>query len=218
MASRGASGIELRFNIILWNARGAAEALRRPEDECQVPIILSAVSLESFFNEFQNQLEAPLVGARGDPTLETLAGVLGDLEENRCSLRLKIRLAYFVLTHRSLPMGGQHFQDLDLLFRLRDGLVHAKPATFDMEEPERGYNFNLVRALSSRHLIPSGSECEPHAWTRHALTPAVARWSFNTALSTVRDFLNLLAPNQFTRQTFESVLDGMAPLAIELAT
>jgi hypothetical protein len=217
VASSGASGIELRFNIILWNARDAAAALVRQGDECQVPIILSAVSLESFFNELQHQLEAPLIGACGDPTLETLAGVLGELEDNRGSMRSKVRLAYFVLTQSSLPKGEQKFQDLELLIRLRDALVHAKPATFDMQEPHLGSNFKLVRALSSRHLIPSGSEHEPHVWTHHALTPSVARWSFNTALSNIGELLNILSPDQPTRQTFESVLASMTPLEVELA-
>jgi hypothetical protein len=182
MAVHYATGVEYRCNLIYADARETADSLSGPGDSCQVPIILAGVAYECFLNELAYTFANPFPGSSLADEAARAASELASLEEKRRSPLDKTRAVYKALRGESLSKGDGPYPDLRVLFRLRDALVHSKAATFDMGRARNGRNFDLVAAMESRKLIPTGSEANPFVWTRHVLTPAVAKWAFDISL------------------------------------
>lgn len=182
MAVYFATGIEYRCNLIYADARDSAKFLTSAGDSCQVPMILAAVAYECFLNELEYSFANPSPGSTLAARSAAAASRLATLEERRCSPLQKTCAVYEALHGKTLSKGSGPYPDLKVLFDLRDALVHSKAATFDMARAHNGRNFALVSAMRSRRLIPPQSDQIPFVWTRHVLTPAVARWAFNTSL------------------------------------
>lgn len=175
----------MRAGGLLSSARRLAEAAGDGSVDVEVSILFSAISLEAFFNELQFFLAKMTSTDAGFPVLSTLGSALAELEESRASLRLKFQITSLLLTGDTVEKGSNPFQDLSLLISIRDALVHPRPAAWDMSDPSKSSNANLIRACSSRRLIPSSAEKDPKPWTQHVLIPIVACWSYNTALRTI---------------------------------
>lgn len=170
---------------------GAQQNIESGDGEPLLSILLAALSVEAFFNDLEYLLNK-IDFARSSPALDALGTSLSEIEDVKGSTRSKIRISYLVLNGRSFDKGAQPYQDLDLLIRLRDALVHSKPVIVDYEQPRESSNFGIVRGLSSRKLIPKGSEHGPKGWRTQALVPSVARWSFNVALASCRVIVSSL--------------------------
>jgi len=207
VATHYGKGAEFQSNVILGSAHYSATVLRPCSDDARVPVILSAVAIEAFFHELCWILDRNVLGARGDASLETLKETLVDLEGSRAPLRTKIRISHFLLSGEHLAKGHGEYQDLDLLIRMRDAMVHPKVPTFDLGNPKEKLGYKLVRELAARRLIPANSENSGHAWTRDALVEPVAKWSVNVARGGILALVRKLPEGHETRSTFESLFE-----------
>jgi hypothetical protein len=204
-------GAIYRANTILGSAVDLARAIDGPSASCQVPVILSAVFIEAFFNELEHEATT-MKSAGGDARLEVLGLLLGDLEDSHASIRLKLQLSYFALTNTYPSRGTQPFQDFDLLVRLRDALVHPKTALLDYKAPKKSSNASLLAGLASRRLIDPPADDSPPDWFKEAMVPAVASWACGTAFSVAQAVIDVL-PNSLLRDSLRCIYLG-GPLPV----
>jgi hypothetical protein len=152
-----------------------------PDAEPRLAVVMAAIALEGFMNELEDQAATDSFGP--SPNAANLAIALEAIEEGRGSLLTKITIAHLALTGSMPDKGSQPLQDIALLMKLRNLLVHARPEVVELgevgttkEQPR------IVRACVSRGLIPMPPVGSPVAWQQFVLVPAVARWAFNTGV------------------------------------
>ena len=111
--------------------------LKKPgnSEEGLTAIVFAAAAFEAFLNEL-SEVASGTGGTAGtdEPRVALLAEVLAEAEESKASTRLKYFLAGSVLQGRPFDRGNQPWQDLDLLLRLRDAVIHLQPTRFSLKE------------------------------------------------------------------------------------
>ena len=148
-----------------------------PGDGFEIPILLSALSVEAFVNELPD-LARQFPKDHASAQMRGLAQVLGEAEAERASTELKIQLAHLVLTGRPLDKGAQPYQDVALLLDLRNRIVHSRAEAILM--PGEGAPAP-EKPLIVRRFVAMGVIAEPanpvSAWRPYLLVREVAQWS-----------------------------------------
>ena len=160
--------------------KSAPSGSARNQDDALTALLFSAATLEAFIEELALHAQS---GMRLFPTassLQALAQVLKEVEASRGSVRLKYLVAKVILSGSSYDKGTQPYQDFDLLFTIRDAIVHMKPERVT-QEPHK-----IVAALSARGLCEPENHHVKSSWVHQITTRAVARWACNV----VRDMVN----------------------------
>lgn len=174
--------------------------------EAFVSIVLATTSVEGFFNEIV--LTAKLTG-RGSP-LADIAHLIGSTE--RMPLIAQVQLAHFLFLNRKLDGGTQPFQDLTLLIRIRNSIVHLQPERFDLFESDPKPN-KLVQQLINRKII-APSKGRASSLKTCLRDPSIAIWAYNTSIQT-RQFLWSILPERSELKRQMSVhLDGQTELRL----
>lgn len=202
----------LRFNTILGTARYAATVIREGSEDAQGALILAVAALESFVQEFAWMLESNTFGAMDDPQLILLGDTLIELEKSRAQLLDKIRMSYRILTGVALGKGETSYQNLALLVRIRNELVHPKVVSVDLRAPDKKPGREFVRGLVSRGVLRKSAEASDQVWTRDVLVPEVAAWSVNTAHAGMTDLVSRLPVSCQAKVILESRFDQFEPL------
>jgi hypothetical protein len=152
-------------------------------------VILAAAAAEAFINELA---ELARQEANGDtqrwpppqPQLEAPATAVMDVERGRGSTSEKFAVAIEALTGQAPDLGRKPFQDLVLLMRAKDGLMHAK---LDVRPtPADGLTSNLpsvVKQLRSKNITAMDADL---AADDALSTRAVARWACASAAAVVQ--------------------------------
>jgi hypothetical protein len=172
------------------------------EHSPQIAIVFAALSIEVLLNELSELLLFQKI--RSKRTVEAL-NLLAHSVDKRASIELKLLIAYFAISERLPAKHNRTINDVLLLFRLRNLIVHSGPArvamidehNLDEELPK------LVKTFVSLKIIP-----RPHSrgsWNHYLLTPDVSRWAIRTSTklrrhlaniakdSSVRSYLSMLA-------------------------
>ena len=110
-------------------AQKAAERSKQDRQESIGAIILAAISLEAFINEFEDMLTR-YVSEEDPVSLKTLKYFLRDLEEGKASIKLKVQTILYILTQDIPKKGELPYQDFNFLIDLRNHLVHRKAEKF----------------------------------------------------------------------------------------
>ena len=143
-------------------------------DNSLTAVLMACAALEGYINEsFALISEGP--GMKKCPErAKTFADIIQEAESSRGSTRLKYQMGLAVLTGKPFPKGEYPYQDFDLLFSIRDELMHHKLEKLT-EEPHR-----LVQRLRSKHLCADDGGVK-QSWHGLVFTPATAKWACNTA-------------------------------------
>lgn len=100
--------------------------------------------------------------------------------------------------------GSTWWQNLTLLFQVRDALMHRRPETwnYDPDDPpvELAYH-RLADELIRRKIITGSPPAQPLPLTTLVAQPAVARWAFNTTVTMVHELMKIL-PNSIRMIVF----------------
>jgi hypothetical protein len=149
------------------------------------------------------------------PAADAIADILPAMERSNAQWLLKLQVAAVLLSGRLLDRGKQPWQDIDLLFRIRNVIVHPSltwlPAATD--EPDSKPHI-LIRELVSRRIVdeprpipglpgPAEEFRELHPPpTSVLLQPQVAAWAERTAVAGL-DGVVALCPRSTFRQQLE---------------
>lgn len=176
----------LHHNYFLVAARGAAS--QGGPHSAVTAIVFAALAIEALVNEIAEivMLYAP------HPKWSALAELLENAEHERASIELKWYLAVHGLSGQTPDKGAQPFQDLKLLFRLRNQIVHPRPETAFLldDKADQPRVPSLVSAFVARGIIPPPENefGQLAGHTGYVRTPEVAQWAIKTAES-CRDHL-----------------------------
>lgn len=169
---------------------------RLPEDDdlrdgltdAIVAAVFCAATLESMIAEVADAAEVD--GANGWSDAQSLATLVKQVEDNRGSVLLKYHVAHMTLTGRAYDRGAKPFQDVALLFDIRNSIAHLKPYTAGLT-PHK-----LVAAVSSRGLCRRQQVAEESSWFGAISTRAMARWACNIVPAVADTISSKLKPNE----------------------
>lgn len=171
--------------------------------DAMASIILSALTLECFVNEYEERLESEFLN-QGLSPLITLKDTLNLLEEERASLLTKIDAIHLVLVGSRIDRGKLPFQDVRFLNELRNALVHRRPERFewDFKNPTKEYKpHKFVMHLIQRGVIEKPHPNSPPSWSQYVLVPETARWAHNTVVTVSKDIISWLPSGNFKATT-----------------
>lgn len=164
-----------------------------------VSIVFSAATIESFLNELPGFLsmfpellhdEPPQV-----PTFVKQANELINKRGRAGSTENKYLLAYSILSKRNCDKSGSAYQNFKLLFEARNGLMHAKSATFSGEANPDGH---LVLGVSDKLVEKFGASGllneldAPLPGSLRIATTKAAHWACNTAAAVVNSIVDVV--------------------------
>jgi len=194
--------------IILNRAKKTYERSLKDDDESFVSIMLSAMALECYINDFTHSASQELFQINIKP-LRDLSYVLNVLESSRSTLISKIESIHFLLTGSEIDKGSMHIQDLVMLIRLRNELVHRKPEShgdWGVKDKSEFEPHKFVKYFSDRGIIDRPPSNAPPVWSQFINQPIVAKWAYNTVVHNIKDIIRILPPSHFAQ--IESVCTG----------
>jgi hypothetical protein len=103
------------------------------------------------------------------------ARLIQEVEAARGSVALKYQVAKLALSGVVYEKGAQPYQDFDLLFKLRNAIVHMDA------EPVTATPHKTIRLIDKKLCRPLGADEEVN-WVQHIATPATGIWACNSAL------------------------------------
>jgi hypothetical protein len=182
------------------------------QGDALVAVAFAAAALEAFMIEavalarqrVDAVLEDLVPGSAlptGVPVIETFAALLGELEEQRSSPRVKFLLARAILDGLSYDRSGSLFRDFQALVRLRDAIMHMREdeARVRFGEPV-SYSQSLDWLRSINILADVTSIDTPLDLVARMSTQAVARWACDTATAMVRSIIDVVPDSEFRRE------------------
>jgi len=184
------------------------------ESESQIVIILAAVALEGFLNDLEHHGDW-VTTLQGSPVASNLARVLSEAERGRASSLLKIDLAHLVLTGTLPDKGSQRYQDIQLLFNVRNRLVHAKPEVLQYAEAGEQPEYpDIVKRFVSRGVIPLPTN-PSIGWTEYVLVPPVAAWSYNTVVEAMKWFASNASREPLLKTALDQLTSSLRPITAQ---
>jgi hypothetical protein len=176
------SGVLFRTAIQAYERLATAEDDNTPaQNDAVVSILFSAATLEAYINELTELASISNSPKLNDEIIKQFLNVVSELEKSNESTRLKILFAKYIFTNQSYDKGRHPYQDLDLLFRLRNSIIHLKPSD-DIAEPDK-----IIKSLESKKLLGIYKKGVIAGRLSKISTRAVARWAINTVIIIVED-------------------------------
>ena len=180
-------------------AKKAAERSKKDRQESIVAIILSAICLEAFINEFEDMLSKYI--SEEDPvSLKTLKHFLRDLEEGKASIKTKVKTVLYILTQDIPKKGELPYQDFSFLIDLRNHLVHRKPEKFNwyFGDTDKEYDHHrFVKYLLGRNVIKKPKPGQLPSWSQYIECQEVAYWACNTVKAMINEIISVIPKTAF---------------------
>jgi hypothetical protein len=184
-----------------------ADRLSRTWDPL-VAILFSAAALEAFIAESVAVAEGhSSEDVQHGPVLREFSRRVRALERQRDQVRKQYLAAYHVLSGNPLPKNAQVYQNLSLLVKLRNAIVHLQPTplvrrvgnTFGTSPPP------VLKKLSSKNVLAQNdlAGAVTTDWLSIVSTRATARWACNTAADLVHGVALFAPPQTWLQQLWE---------------
>lgn len=158
-------------------------------------ILFAAVTIEAFLNELAFVATGPL----GD--------VLGEVEDSRGSIRLKLQMATVALG-TPIDKGSEPYQSFELLFQLRDALVHLKPKVRNLIGDGGLQPKKLLAELHRRGLVSDPNDSSGKWFLELLASRALCLWAIQTARDVVEHVVRLL-PEGLRPVVEDEIVPGM---------
>jgi hypothetical protein len=180
----------------------------------EVSIILSAVALEGFLNEFAHS-----ASRSKEDSEQVLGRLLATAEEEHAQPRFKLQLAHFAITGKFLDRGAKVLQDFESLLWLRNSLVHLKPISseWSMDDdipPKELKDYPAaIRHLLNTKVIEMPSRPST-TWHDIATEPRVAKWAYNVVIRTMNHLFSVLPTEGYLSRMLGFRLEGRDELPL----
>lgn len=172
------------------------------EDNSLAAVLLACATLEAYINEtFMLIHEMPQLLAESERA-RTFTDILHEIEDSRGSTRLKYLMGLATLTGKPFRKGDYPYQDFEILFSIRDELMHHKLEKIS-DEPHR-----IVKKLRSKGVCAEDNGVR-RSWHGLVFTPATAKWACNTAA----DMINTIQAALFAAADQEKMVTPLKFLA-----
>ncbi|MFN7985508.1 MAG: hypothetical protein U0Q11_27015 [Vicinamibacterales bacterium] len=197
-------------------ARRCLERIGTNDSESQIVVILAAAAVEAFLNDLEVYADLANKGTASAVTADLLRA-LRLAEQERATTLLKVNMVYLAMTGHYPDPGSQPYQDIKLLFQLRNLVVHAKPESVELAESNESLGQpKIVRAFVSRGIIKSPPAGAPVAWRQYVIVPLVAAWAYDVTVRSLHWFAAAVT-DPHLKQFLDLQLDGMTIVGSEQA-
>lgn len=162
------------------------------------------MTLECYINELSHRI-SHYQEYENNEKLKYLSFFLNEYEKNKNSLQSKIELINFSLSGEKLDKGSRYFQDITMLIKLRNALVHRKPESIKgfIGDSDTVYSLHpFTNFLVERGLIERPSEHIAPIWSHFINQPSVAAWAYNTVVEAITNSVSML-PESATKSIEE---------------
>ncbi|ENJ1591351.1 hypothetical protein AB0539_004711 [Vibrio parahaemolyticus] len=188
------------YGSILGSAKKALERSYSDTTEASVAIMMSAMALECYINDFTQRVTHHNSICEDNEIIAKLSFFLNEYENNNNSLKSKIDLIFYILNGEKTDKGSRLYQDLDMLLQLRNSYVHRKPEStgkngLEVEKPHK-----YVRFFVERKLIENPPEKYPPIWSYALNSPKVAQWALNTVKAVINNITASLPEESMSKQ------------------
>jgi hypothetical protein len=180
MSEHGWPALVFTSRSLLRIARKAVNRAKTEKDQALVAILFSAAAVEGFLNDVMEFSAF----AKSDSQAESLHILLTDAEQQKAQISLKLQIISTVCRGKTLPRGEKLFQDFDLLFRLRNDLVHIRPGkakSHFLGPTERGTHKSADQLIKRGIVSPQDVE-RAHNWLDVVADHSVAEWALGAAV------------------------------------
>jgi hypothetical protein len=171
------------------------------QNNALVAVLFSAATLEAFVMELGLMAKAESAMS-GHKPLRSVAEILDEAEASRASTRLKFLLAKAVLGGETYETGSQPYQDFDILFAMRDAIIHLKPERIT-GEPHR-----IIERLRAKDLCKDEEPGVTASWLGQISTRSVARWACNVVVDMFESLKSCLPAESENTPLFSFFLDS----------
>lgn len=200
-----------------------------------VSLVFAVISLEAFINEMVELAKLCVISERAcvadgripkSPEPEVVAvfyDLMTDAEKAHTSLESKLILANWLLTGKRLDTGAQPYQDLGVLIKVRNQIVHFEPNEIFTEAevtPEMlAHSQNpAIKRLQSKKVL-ADNVVGLTSWNAWIETKAMATWACDVTRRVVVDFISKTPTAgqwghmlRFTQSSFtREIPQGMRP-------
>jgi hypothetical protein len=181
---------EVVFHIALDAAKSIAAPLRKGgERAALISVVFAAVSLEAFFNELVEMAQDFSEYQDAQPIVGTFAQLMSDLNKFHSPIAHRFQMAHWLLTGGPYEDHSEPFQELRLLFQVRNDLMHFKPDPL-MEEGEPKPTQTTLAKLRSKNILNDSPGPESsRSWLQSIGTKAVAEWACNVCSLVTADLV-----------------------------
>jgi hypothetical protein len=194
----------LELLLIAHQARNRAiEDAKRPNaltTDSVVAIVMAAAASEAFVNEFAEYIiisrEAASESLRNTvtPAMSACADAIEELEDSKAPVTGKYLIASLVLCGASFPKDRAPFQDFAELIRLRNSIMHIKPATGDDANHQ---GTRITDSLAQRGIATRKEPDVGYPWLNRLEVSAVASWACGAARDIIVAIIDMLpTPNE----------------------
>lgn len=185
---------------LLKVAKKAANRAKTERDQTLVAILFSAATVEGFVNDIMELTQ--FMRSDNDEKVRTLGELLSEAEEQKAQTALKLQLISAVFRGTPLERGEKLYQDFNLLFKLRNSLVHLRPEYADSSlfGPRTRRKHKPTDELVARRIISAKSVNPTQNWIEQISVPEVAIWAYTTAGDIAKAIFEMIPPGSFFRQ------------------
>lgn len=184
-------------------------------DDSLVAVVFAVLSLEAFLSECVAAIQSPEI--RTPEPGPTFAEILSEVDELRSSFTLRCQLARILLAGHPYDKGKAPYQDLVLLVKLRNALVHYKPDDMCLDsqtgefKPKRP---RVLEELATRGIAKTPRAGDLSSWISF-IKPPVSLWAIKTAQTMMKSLTQLL-PDSLLRSSFSHSLGLCAACAADI--
>lgn len=159
-----------------------------------IAILFSAAALEGFVNELIEDIQylEPT-----DDRIRALSVIAGEIDERNAQLALKIQVIAAGLQGKPFDPGAQPFQDIVLLMRIRNLIMHARPQVLQLgDDSEPIQQDAVIRALAARGVIDISGP--PVTWATIGMlcNPNVGAWAYESSVN-MANALRAMLPKEW---------------------
>jgi hypothetical protein len=193
-------GVAFHSGHLLLLARKAYERSLADRSNTLESILMSAITMECFVNEFEELLSSRFIGT-SPSELRKCAETMELLEQLRAPLLDKIDGLHLCLKGARIDRGSRMTQDLALLFQLRNALVHRRAERFEWEPDGTAMyeHHKFVKHLAQRGVIEDPAAGSPSSWSQHCLIPPTARWAHNVVVTMAKEIVSWFPEGNFKK-------------------
>lgn len=173
------------------------------QKDALVAIIFAASTLEAFINELADLALMSTNNTQKEKLIQQFAEALHELENSNESTRLKFILSKLLISGQAYDKGAMLYQDFDLLFKLRNNIVHFKPIDLTGNPPK------FLRAMETRQLLGKFAEDIPKeavGWISKICTRNTAKWACNVASNMITDLKESIESAPIENKGIQSLL------------
>jgi hypothetical protein len=150
---------------------------------------LAAAAIEGFINEAgETCIATNLIGV--DESKTKLFGELWQLSDSRASPQEKYRLANVCLRGRPYDAGRQPYQDFELLFKVRNALMHGRLSSRTVQAGRPVSIPPIESGLSAAGVLRGDENGWAVDWRFRILNREFAYWAVRTASRVINDVLD----------------------------